>query len=635
MNLFTISTISLLALALLIGWISAILSLLVARFSRIKSLISGVGGMLASLVSIAAAVNILANDQTLISPLPLIGFTVELSPLNALMLLTIALPVFFCSLHSCVWLNSVVRPLRVQSGLWCNLLITALIAAVVSANGVVLILTMELATLCAYFLIMQNKDEKSRRAGLNQFLSGRLGTLCLILAFGLLYSSCGSVSFAELRISEFTPAIKTAVFLVTLLGFGLYAGIIPLHAWVPQSHSSAPAHAAALFSSAMMKVGILGLLKISLDLLGTPPLWWGILVLLLAGLTAFIGGLYALMEHDLRRLLAYHSLENVGIILLGIGGAMAGMALNMPSLAALALLAGLFHLFNHGLFKTALFLGAGEIEMRTGIKDIEKLGGIARQMPWTAIAMLIALMSMAALPPLNGFASEWLIYQSLFQLSGSSEQILRILAPLLAVGLALTGALALMCIAKVFGVTFLGAARCSSAANAVPAPFVMTMSSVLLALLCIVFGVASPWLTPVFLTIATSVLNSLSEHPAFGFALSPSAATPMLAILLLTTPLLPWVIAVIWRRARLPNRQRGEAWSCGYGHSPEMVVTSGGFTQPLRVMFTSVYRLRQQMRPVRLINALHQRDVEVMCRRMAFIELVVLLIVVLILRGGR
>ena len=629
-SLFAWTPASLLTLALMIWLLSGIVSWLVAAFARLSSLISGTGGMLASLAVILAAMQILHSGPAQSITLPVLHFAAEFSPLNGLLLLAMAVPGLFCSLYACAWLNGVNQRKRARTGLLCNLLLAALTAAAISANGAGLILMMELAALCAYFLIVQTDDVKSRRAGLNQFLSGRLGTLCLILAFALLHHASGSVNFDVLRHTEFPPGVKSLAFLLSLLGFGLYAGIIPLHGWVPQSHSSAPAQAAALFSSALMKIGIMGVIKVGLDLLGAPPLWWGLMVLLLAILTAFIGGLYALMEHDIRRLLAYHTLENVGIILLGVGGAMVGVALNLPVLASLALLAGLFHLFNHGLFKTALFLGAGEIEMQTGIKDMEKLGGMARLMPWTAVAMLIALMSMAALPPLNGFASEWLLYQSLFQLSGSHVFIARLLGPLLAVGLALTGALALMCIAKVFGVTFLGAPRSQAAADATPAPLPMTLASLLLALLCVIFGVASPWLIPHFSAVAASVLNApLMPFAGQGAAMTGTSAVsaPMIALLLLAMPVLPWLIASLLRGQRLPNRLRGDAWACGYGHSPDMVVTATGFAQPLRVMFAPLYRLRQRATPAALVTALHQGWLGAFCRRLAFIELAVLLVV--------
>ncbi|MGC6387448.1 proton-conducting transporter membrane subunit [Ewingella sp. S1.OA.A_B6] len=633
-TMFVFTPVSLLTLALALWLLSGAVSWLVAAFARLSSLISGAGGMLACLVTIIAAFQILQDGPVHIIPLPALHYSAEFSPLNGLLLLAMSVPALLCSLYACAWLRGVDQRKRARTGLLCNLLMAALTAAAISASAVELILMMELAALCAYFLIVQSDDAKSRRAGLNQFLSGRLGTTCLILAFALLHHTSGSVNFEVLRHTEFTAGVKSVAFLLALTGFGLYAGMIPLHGWVPQSHSSAPAHAAALFSGALMKVAIIGIVKIGLDLLGAPPLWWGVVVLLLAMLTAFIGGLYALMEHDIRRLLAYHTLENVGIILLGVGGAMVGVALDLPVLASLALLAGLFHLFNHGLFKTSLFLGAGEIEMQTGIKDMEKLGGIARLMPWTAVAMLIALMSMAALPPLNGFASEWLLYQSLFQLSSSQVFIARLLGPLLAVGLALTGALALMCISKVFGVTFLGAPRSPAAANAAPAPLAMTLGSLLLALLCVICGIASPWIIPHFSAVAASVLASTLNLPVMPFAqhgivfsTTSAVSAPMIALLLLAMPLLPWLIASLLRASRPPNRLRGDAWACGYGHSADMVVTATGFAQPLRIMFAPLYRLRVWATPAALVAALHQGWLGVFCRRLAFIELAVLLVV--------
>ncbi|MBU0246789.1 formate hydrogenlyase subunit 3, partial [Escherichia coli] len=221
---------------------------------------------------------------------------------------------------------------------------------------------------------------------------------------------------------------------------------------------------------------------LTLSLLGgNAPLWWGIALLVLGMITAFVGGLYALMEHNIQRLLAYHTLENIGIILLGLGAGVTGIALEQPALIALGLVGGLYHLLNHSLFKSVLFLGAGSVWFRTGHRDIEKLGGIGKKMPVISIAMLVGLMAMAALPPLNGFAGEWVIYQSFFKLSNSGAFVARLLGPLLAVGLAITGALAVMCMAKVYGVTFLGAPRTKEAENATCAPLLMSVSVVALA----------------------------------------------------------------------------------------------------------------------------------------------------------
>jgi formate hydrogenlyase subunit 3 len=624
---------SLLALALVCYALSGALSWLLAGCGKTVAWVNGLGTMLGAAACTCSAWQILFSPLPVAQTLPWLNYQVELSQLNGWLLLAISIPAFFTGLYSLSWMVSAPGKQRRRTGLAGSLLLAAMTGAIVADNGVAWVLSIEIASLSAFFLIAQTNDAKSRRAALNQFLFGRATTLLLIVAFALLYHHTGSINFAALRTATLPEWVKTVAFLLSLAGFAMLAGIIPLHGWVPQSHSSAPAHIAALFSSALMKIGILGIVKISLDLLGVPPLWWGILVLVLSALTAFIGGLYALMEHDIRRLLAYHTLENIGIILLGIGGAMVGVAINSPLLASLALIGGLFHLLNHGFFKTTLFLGAGEIERQTGIKDMEKLGGLARLMPWTTIAVLIALVSMAALPPLNGFASEWFIYQSLFQLSGSPLFITRLIGPLLAVGLAITGALAVMCVAKVFGVTFLGSARSQQAERATHAPWSMTLSSCLQAALCLLCGIGSPWLLPHLATLCASVLNSQAIVAAHQGVMFPGASAstlvspPLLAILLLALPVLPLLVAAICRGNRLPNRSRGDAWACGYGHSANMVVTATAFAQPLRVMFAPLYRLRKCLTPEGLVNRIHQGGLAEVCRLLALIELAILLVV--------
>jgi formate hydrogenlyase subunit 3 len=623
----------LLTLALAAYVISGILSALLASFGKVSSWLSALGGLIASAATFCAALSVLLGGALLSARLPGINYPVELSQLNALLLVAISLPALFGSIYSLAWLQSATVKNRRQIALLSAFFLAAMTLVVLADNSIALLLALEVAALCAYFMIIQPGCQKSRRAGLNQFLFGRAGTLLLVLAFALLYHATGSTHFSVARASVLSPLLASGVFVLAFLGFAMLAGVIPLHGWVPQAHSSAPAHISALFSSGLMKLGVLGIVKIGLDLLGVPPLWWGIVVLLLAVLTAFVGGLYALMEHDIKRLLAYHSLENIGIILLGIGGAMVGSALHQPTLAMLALMGGLFHLFNHGLFKSALFLGAGEIEQQLGIKDIEKMGGLARIMPCTAVAMLIALMSMSALPPLNGFVSEWFIYQSLFNLSGQGLFITRLLGPLLAVGLAITGALAVMCVAKVFGVSFLGKARSPLAEKATRAPRLMTFSTAMLALLCLLSGVASPWLLPVLARICAAFLNAPQMDIAAQASLYPGAGSktwvspPLMALLLLSLPLLPLLISVCLRAGRLPNRTRGEAWSCGYGYSSEMAVTASGFAQPLRVMFAPIYRLRKIFMPDGLVSLIHRDCLAAFCRRLAIVELAILLVV--------
>ncbi|SPZ56136.1 Hydrogenase-4 component B [Serratia quinivorans] len=603
----------------LVGYLlCALLGWLLAPWSRISVLLSG-GTLLCAVASLLAAL------QMLFAPLhsdrlPWLHYAVEISGLNALLLLVMALSGIFAALYHAGSLSRLNPHARGRQVGLINLMLAALSAAVMADNALALLLLLELAALCSYFLIVHAPSAKSLRTGHSQFLLMRSGTLLLVLAFALIYSHSHSLQFSVIRATPLQDALRNGVFLLALAGFGIFAGVMPLHAWVPQSHSSAPASAAMLFSSALMKVGLLGILKVGLDLLGTPPLWWGLLVLLLAAGTAFFGGLYALMEHDLRRLLAYHTLENIGIILLGIGGAMVGMALQLPLLTAFALIGGLFHLLNHSLFKSALLLAAGAIEQQTGLKDMEKMGGLARLMPWTAVSLLIGLVAMAALPPLNGFASEWLIYQGLFHFSAAPGFMGHLFGPLLAVALALTGALAVMCVSKVFGVACLGAPRCAAAANAVQANLCLTLSHALPALLCLVCGLGAPWIIPLFARLA-----GMTAEQSFSFT-GTLVSTPLIAILLLAMPLLPLLIAARYQARRQPRRVQGSAWACGYGHEDAMVITATGFAQPLRVMFAPLYQLRRWL-PENFGNGLHRNAFVAFCRGLAAVELVVLLVV--------
>ncbi len=407
------------------------------------------------------------------------------------------------------------------------------------------------------------------------------------------------------------------IWLLGVIGFGLLAGIIPLHGWVPQAHANASAPAAALFSTVVMKIGLLGILTLSL-LGGNAPLWWGVALLVLGMITAFVGGLYALMEHNIQRLLAYHTLENIGIILLGLGAGVTGIALNQPVLIALGLTGGLYHLLNHSLFKSVLFLGAGSIWFRTGHRDIEKLGGIGKRMPVISIAMLVGLMAMAALPPLNGFAGEWVIYQSFFKLGNSGAFVGRLLGPLLAVGLAITGALAVMCMAKVYGVTFLGAPRTKEAENASCAPILMGVSVVALAICCVIGGVAAPWLLPMISTAVPLPLETAHT----------TVSQPMITLLLVACPLLPFIIMAIFKGNRLPSRSRGAAWVCGYDHEQSMVITAHGFAMPVKEAFAPVLKLRKWLNPVSLVPGWQNAAAAVLFRRLALIELAVLVVIV-------
>ena len=589
-----------------VAWFAAaaVLALLLAFHKTLSGVIAGIGGAVGSLMTLAAGGVVLIDGQSVDTLIPLIHHAVELTPLNAIWLITFGLCGLFISLFNIDWHR---HQHTKANGLLVNLLMAAAVCTVVASNLGALVVMAEIMALCGVFLTGCSASGKL------WFALGRLGTLLLALACWLVWQRFGTLDFAALN----GQPLGNDVWLLSVVGFGLLAGIIPLHGWVPQAHANASAPAAALFSTVVMKVGLFGILTITLTG-DQPPLWWGVALLIAGMITAFVGGLYALMEHNIQRLLAYHTLENIGIILLGMGAGVTGLALNQPALIAAGFIGGLYHLINHSLFKSTLFLGAGSVWFRTGHRDIEKLGGIGKKMPVISLAMLVGLMAMAALPPLNGFAGEWVIYQSFFALGQSEAFIGRLLGPLLAVGLAITGALAVMCMAKVYGVTFLGAPRSKEAENATCAPGLMTFSVVLAAVCCVIGGVAAPWLLP----LVSGAFPVQAE-------VSSVVSQPLIAILLIACPLLPLLLMIFFKGDRLPARSRGAAWVCGYDHEKSMVVTAHGFAMPVKEAFAPILKLRHWLNPVRLVPGWQNASAPALFRGVALVELAVLVVIVI------
>lgn len=536
------------------------------HFSFQKALsgwIAGIGGAVGSLYTAAAGFTVLTGAVGVSGALSLVSYDVQISPLNAIWLITLGLCGLFVSLYNIDWH----RHAQVKcNGLQINMLMAAAVCAVIASNLGMFVVMAEVMALCAVFLTSNSKEGKL------WFALRRLGTLLLVIACWLLWQRYGTLDLRLLDMRMQQLPLGSDIWLLGVIGFGLLAGIIPLHGWVPQAHANASAPAAALFSTVVMKIGLLGMLTLSL-LGGNAPLWWGIALLVLGMITAFVGGLY--------------------------------------------------HLLNHSLFKSVLFLGAGSVWFRTGHRDIEKLGGIGKKMPVISIAMLVGLMAMAALPPLNGFAGEWVIYQSFFKLSNSGAFVARLLGPLLAVGLAITGALAVMCMAKVYGVTFLGAPRTKEAENATCAPLLMSVSVVALAICCVIGGVAAPWLLPML-----SAAVPLPLEPA-----NTTVSQPMITLLLIACPLLPFIIMAICKGDRLPSRSRGAAWVCGYDHEKSMVITAHGFAMPVKQAFAPVLKLRKWLNPVSLVPGWQCEGSALLFRRMALVELAVL-VVIIVSRGA-
>ena len=384
------------------------------------------------------------------------------------------------------------------------------------ANGLLFLMCWEGMSLASFFLVMSEHERESvRRAGWTYLVAMHLGTAFLLVLFLLLGRDSGSLDFDRFSVG---PGTAGVAFLLAIVGFGTKAGFIPVHVWLPEAHPAAPSHVSAVMSGVMIKTGIYGLLR-TLTFLGPMPAWWGWTLLATGVVSGILGVLFALAQHDLKRLLAYHSVENIGIIALGLGIGMLGVSYGIPAMAVLGFLGGLLHVFNHAIFKSLLFLGAGAVQQSTGLRDIEHLGGLLKRMPITGGAFLVGACTISGLPPLNGFVSELLIY--LGALAGVAEgnrasgHSWALLGVLVIGGLALIGGLAGACFTKAFGCVFLGEPRSAQAHDGREAGSTMRVAMLLLAGACIVIGLTAP-LWPIVMEGAVLQLIPASAQLGFG-----------------------------------------------------------------------------------------------------------------------
>lgn len=464
--------------------------------------------------------------------------------------------------------------------------LVVVLALVVTAQSVMLFLcAWEMMAISSFLLIMTDHHQPQvRRAGFIYIVATHTGTLLLFVMFAVWSRGTADWSFASLAATR--PTLMWGggpLFLLALAGFGVKAGFVPLHFWLPSAHAASPSHVSAVMSGIVIKTGIYGLLRVVM-LAGPPPAWWAWTVLLLGALSAVLGVLWALAQHDIKRLLAYHSVENIGIILIGMGLGALGTAYGHPILAILGYGAAVLHTVNHALFKALLFMSAGAVYRMTGTRNMEELGGIARRMPITFAAFLIGSIAIIGVPPLNGFVSEWLVYQGLFR-AGYSPGALRI-ALLGAPVLALAGGLALACFAKAAGVVFLGRPRSDRplAAREVGPAFLLPQLA--LAAICVAIGLLPALIVRPFLFIGATIGGQPQSQAAAAWAeVSPAAQS----VAVFATGLL-LVVVVIWAGRRFVLRRRSvrldATWSCGYGATTSrMQYTASSFAAPLLSVF--------------------------------------------------
>jgi len=457
----------------------------------------------------------------------------------------------------------------------------------------------EFMSLSSWALVVaHHRDPDNTSAGYIYILMAGFGTLALLLAFGLLAGSTGAYTFAEMRAGG--GSLPAVVLILALLGAGSKAGLVPLHVWLPLAHPAAPSHVSALMSGVMTKVAVYGFIRIVFDLNGPPAWWWSVLVIALAAITCVLGVLSALMQHDLKRLLAYHTVENIGIIFLGLGLALAFSSHGMQAPAALALTAALFHVLNHCLFKSLLFFGSGAVLTATGERDMEHLGGLIHRMPLTAFAFLVGCMAISALPPLNGFVSEWLTFQAILLSPMLPSWGLKLIVPAAGAMLALSAALAAACFVKAFGVTFLGRPRTPAAAEAVETDRASLAAMFAFAALCLLAGVVPGLvidaLAPVVQGLAGARMPQQSTLPWLSIvpvAESRSSYGGLLVFIFIAAA----TLLTIWAIHRFASHavRRGPAWDCGFPDaSPATQYTADSFAQPIRRVFgTVVFQARE------------------------------------------
>lgn len=566
---------------------------------------SAAGAVVGGAASLAVALGVFTTGTAVGVDLPGFlsiadGLAFRLDPLGAFFLLLVGLVAVPCAVYGVGYcrLYEGRYSLRLL-GVMSNLFLLTMSLVPCASNVLTFLLVWEGMSLASYFLVMTETNEPDTVQAGGWYIAMTHAGLALVLAAFLLLAGGGATTtFGDLRTAAeaLSPTMRDVVFLLAVLGFGAKAGVMPLHVWLPRAHPAAPSHVSALMSGVMIKLGVYGLLRVGLDLLGGGPAWWGALLIIVGGLSAVLGVLYALMENDLKRLLAYSSVENIGLIFIGVGAGFLFLSLGAPGPATLALTAALFHALNHAAFKGLLFLGAGAVLHATHTRDMNALGGLIRRLPWTAFFFLVGSLAIAGLPPLNGFVSEWVLFQALLPGIGNPAPLVAPLMTLAVGALALTAGLAAAGFVKAFGITFLAIPRSAAAEHGHEAPLSMRAGMAALALACGGLGLAAvPIMSALGGVVAGHAGISRSALPlGDGLSLSLRSGFAQMSPVLVTLGLVG-VTAGVWAGLRLFGASRRlrvhETWGCGrIVQTPRMEYTSTAFAEPLRRVFAELYR---------------------------------------------
>ncbi|HXW70504.1 MAG TPA: hydrogenase 4 subunit B [Methylocella sp.] len=528
-----------------------------------------------------------ALTATLPLGLPWVGAHFRLDVLSAFFLAVVNLGGAAASCYAIGYGTHEKHPLRVLP--FFPAFLAGMNLVVLSDDAFGFLVAWEFMSLSSWALVLaHHENAENRQAAFIYLMMASFGTLSLLMAFGLLAGSVGDYSFTAVRAAALEPWKSSLILALTLLGTGSKAGLVPLHIWLPLAHPAAPSHVSALMSSVMTKVAVYGFIRIVFDLLGKPDFWWGIAPMTLGAITAALGILFAMIQSDLKKLLAFSTIENIGVVFIGLGLALAFRANSLGLAAALAFTAALFHVFNHSLFKSILFFGAGAVETGTGERDIERLGGLIRVMPCTAFVLLGASLAISALPPFNGFVSEWLVFQAILLSPSLPQWSLKLIVPAVGVTLALSAALTAGCFVRAYGVAFLGRARSRAAAGATETDrWSLSAMSALLGL-CLVAGILPSFLIDTISPAARQFVGG--RMPAQGeipwLSIAPIAESRssynglLVCIFIVVSAFLAARVIHVFASRKV---RRGAAWDCGFPDpSPMTQYTGSSFAQPIR-----------------------------------------------------
>ena len=591
----------LLLISVFVSVVGAVLSLLLSKKEDTAKKVACFFGTIASAIAVIAGVGAVLDPAgvsvSFATPFSFADFSIMLNGLNGLLLVAINILGFVAWIYGISYFDEYKGMGLGAIGFFMNAFIASMNLVLTVDNAFWFLVFFELMSLSSYFLVIIEQKPASIRGGFLYLVMAHIGFMGIMIGFLIMAAQTGSFEFATFRAHDFGPILGSVCFVLAFVGFGCKAGMFPFHSWLPQAHPAAPSNVSALMSGGMIKIGVFGIVKVGLDLLAATgvQLWWGLLILVIGALSSVLGVAYALGEHDIKKLLAYHSVENIGIILLGIGIGFMALAMNQPVIAGLALMAGLYHVLNHAMFKGLLFLGAGSVLYTTGSRNMEIMGGLVHAMPVTAMCFLIGSLAISAIPPLNGFVSEWFIYQSMFSIAGVATVAVKFFVAFAAVSLAITGALAVTCFVKAYGVTFLGSPRSEAAKQAREVPAPMRFGMVVLAVVCVLLGIGAPWVAPVIQGVAASILSASTVVVAEGATLvnpvlGSAISTPLVAILLIACVLLPMAAKqVLAHGGKASDR---DPWACGYALDPGMPVIATTFATEVKHFLRPIYAAR-------------------------------------------